>query len=58
VSGHLPSGCSAYLSDTECQGKWDPEEAYDGVPHLDNIVVTMVVYTTVRAPYIAAKTIK
>jgi len=58
VSGHLPSGCSACLTNAECQGKWDPDEAYDGTPHIDNRVVTVVAYATVRARYIAAKTIK
>jgi len=58
VSGHLPYGCSAYLTDVEFQGKWDPDEAYDGAPHIGNRVVTVVAYTTVRVRYIAAKTIK
>ena len=42
VSGHLPPGCSAFLTDTECQGKWDPDEAYDGAPHRGNRAVTVV----------------
>jgi len=54
----LPSGCSACLTDAECQGKWDPDEAYDGAPHIGNRAVTVVAYATVRARYIAAKTIK
>jgi len=58
VSAHLPSGCSACLTDAECQGKWDPDEAYDGAPHIGNKAVTVVAYTTVWARYIAVKTIK
>jgi len=54
----LPSGCSACLTDAECQGKWNPDEAYDGAPHIGNRAVTVVAYATVRARYIAAKTIK
>ena len=57
VSGHLPSGCSACLTDAECQGKWDPDEAYDGLSHIGNRAVTVVAYATVRARYITAKTI-
>ena len=52
------SGCSVCLTDAECQGKWDPDKAYDGVPHIGNRAVTVVAYATVRAWYIAAKTIK
>jgi len=58
VSAHLPSGCSACLTDAECQAKWDPDEAYDGTPYIGNRAVTVVAYATVRARYIAAKTIK
>jgi len=52
VSGHLPYGRSAcltdaecqgkFLPDAECQGKWDLDEAYDGAPHIGNRVVTVV----------------
>jgi len=55
---HLPSGCSACHTGAECQGKWDPDEAYDGAPHIGNRAVTVVAYATVSARYIAAKTIK
>jgi len=58
VSEHLPSGCSACLTDAECQGKWDPDGAYNGAPNIGNRAVMVVAYTTVRAWYIAAKTIK
>ena len=58
LSGHLPSGCSTFLTDAECQGKWNPDEAYDSAPHIGNRAVTVVAYTTVRARYIAANTIK
>jgi len=58
VSGNLSSGCSTCLTDAECQGKCDPDLAYDGTPHIGNRAVTVVAYTTVRAGYIAAKTIK
>ena len=57
MSGHLPSGCSPCLTNAECQGKWDPDEAYDGTPHIGNRAVTVVAYATVRVWYIAAKTI-
>jgi len=33
---------AAHLTDTECQGKWDPDEAYDGAPHIGNRVVMVV----------------
>ena len=33
---------AARLTDAECQGKWDPDEAYDGTPRLDNRVVMVV----------------
>jgi len=33
---------AAPLIDTECQGKWDLDEAYDGAPHIGNRVVTVV----------------
>jgi len=52
----LPSGWSAYLTDTECQGKWDPDEAYDGTPHIGNRAVTVVASRRVRPQYIAADT--
>jgi len=58
VSGQLPSGCSACLTDAKRQGKWDPDEAYDSVPHIGNRVVTVVEYMTVRVQYIAVKTVK
>ena len=58
MSGHLPSGCSTCLTDVECQGKWDPDEAYDGTPHIGIRAVMVVACATVRAQYIAAKTIK
>jgi len=58
VSGYLPSGCSACLTDAEFQSKWDPDEAYDGAQHIGNRAVTVVAYATVRARYIAVKTIK
>jgi len=57
VSAHLPSGCSPCLSDAECQGKWDPDEAYDGTAHIGKRAVTVLAYATVRVPYTAAKTI-
>jgi len=28
--------------DLEFQGKWDPDKAYDGSPHIGNRVVTVV----------------
>jgi len=28
--------------DEECQGKWDPDEAYDGAPLMGNRAVTVV----------------
>jgi len=31
VSWHLPSGCSAFLTDAECQGKCRPDKAYNRV---------------------------
>jgi len=58
VLGYLPSGCSACHTNTECQGKWDPDEAYDGAPHIGNRAVTVVAYATVRVWYITVKTIK
>ena len=30
------------LTDAECQGKWDPDEAYDGAPHIGNRVVMVI----------------
>jgi len=30
------------LTDADHEGKWDPDEAYDGAPHIDNRVVTVV----------------
>ena len=33
---------AAHLTVTECQGKWDPDKAYNGAPHIGNRVVTVV----------------
>ena len=31
MSEHLPSGCSAYLTGAECQGRWRPDEECQGI---------------------------
>ena len=33
---------AAHYTDIECQCKWDPDEAYDGTPHIGNRVVMVV----------------
>jgi len=47
------------LTDAKCQGKRDPDEAYDGSPHIDNRAVTVVAsrrdYQTL---FVSAKSIK